>query len=290
MGCSGSKPTPAEPAEPEVVEMLVKFCKFGSDVTDYCTPDCTLNPPGVPPVAFDKVPEIMKTECLANPVEVGTYTIVDGKVKCAAYAIDSDKGHAMTGKGSPAVEAAWGKKGDGSDVGFGAYFKLMGVDLPPPPKEAPAHSVASTAVYDVAPAKAWKVVSDWAAPYITEANSPAALCNLVGKGVGATRTVKMLDGSAEWSEKVTAFDADGMTWSYVCTSPLPAPFNAFDIASFVCTFAVKPVKDDADKSEITIGAKYDLAKGCTEAPPIEPMYAGWAAAAAECAKKGDVPA
>lgn len=321
--------------------MLSKFCKFGNDVTDYCTPDCTLNPPGVPPmpmeamkgmmaamkvpfpnweskfhgatknpdgtyavltqqclgkmvtdwpalgpmpaVAFDKVPEIMKTEALANPIEMGTFTIVDGKVKCAAYALDSHKTHSMQGKGSPAVEAVWGKKGDGSDVGFGAYFTLMGVAMPAPPKE-PAQSVASTAVYDVAPAKAWKAISDWTAPYITPANSPAGLENVKGTGVDATRTVKMLDGSAQWNEKCTAFDDAGMTWSYMVTSPLPVPFNAFDINTFVCYMTVKPVAGEADKCEITIGAKYDLAEGVTEAPPIEPMYAGWAASAVEYAK------
>ena len=85
-----------------------------------------------PEVKFDVVPDVMKTEELANPVEVGTYTIVDGKVKIAAYNVDSHV-CSMPGKASPAVDAVWGKAGDGSDVGFGAYFKLMGVELPPPP-------------------------------------------------------------------------------------------------------------------------------------------------------------
>ena len=81
------------------------------------------------------MPAVLKTEDLANPVEVGTFTLSDDKtkVKVAAYAIDSHTGHSMPGKGSPSVEAVWGKNGDGSDTGFGAYFKLMGVPWPPAP-------------------------------------------------------------------------------------------------------------------------------------------------------------
>ncbi len=48
----------------------------------------------------------------------------------------------MPGKGSPSVEAVWGKKGDGSDVGFGAYFNLMGVALPPRVDAAPKPTAA----------------------------------------------------------------------------------------------------------------------------------------------------
>ena len=81
------------------------------------------------------MPAVLKTEDLANPVEVGTFTLSDDKtkVKVAAYAIDSHTGHSMPGKGSPSVEAVWGKNGDGSDTGFGAYFKLMGVPWQPAP-------------------------------------------------------------------------------------------------------------------------------------------------------------
>ena len=36
-------------AEPEVTEMLAKFCKFDSGCYEYATEDCVLNPPGAPP-------------------------------------------------------------------------------------------------------------------------------------------------------------------------------------------------------------------------------------------------
>jgi len=98
--------------------------------------------------------------------------------------------------------------------------------------------------------------------------------------------VKMLDGSAEWGEKIVAFDDAEMTWGYTITSALPPPFNAFKIDSFVCTMSVKAVQGSEEKCEITIGAKYELAEGvkAEDAPPIEPMYKGWADAAAEHAK------
>ena len=175
-----------EPAEPEVIELLAKFCVFKGDVASLGTEDCTLNPPGAPPtpikemmgmmeacrgpwpdwvskfhgatknadgtysvltqqclgpmkgdfpamgpfpfVALDSVPEVLKTEDLACPVEVGTFTLNEDKTKVvsAAYSIDSHK-NSMPGMASPSVEAVWGKKGDGSDVGFGALFTLMGV-------------------------------------------------------------------------------------------------------------------------------------------------------------------
>ena len=55
-----------------------------------------------------------------------------------SYEIDSHLDTGMLGKGSPSIEAIWGKAGNGSDVGFGALFKLFGVEMPPPPAPAPA--------------------------------------------------------------------------------------------------------------------------------------------------------
>lgn len=106
-----------------------------------------------PSVALDTVPEVMKTEDLANPVEVGTFTLSEDKtkVKLAVYGIKSHLDlpiEGLTGKGSPSVEATWGKKGDGSDVGFGAYFSLMGVQLPPPPPPPKGYCVTFAKITD----------------------------------------------------------------------------------------------------------------------------------------------
>ena len=88
-----------------------------------------------PEVKLDSVPEIMKTEDLCNPVEVGKFERTEDKkkAKLCTYTISSHLGHGMPGMASPSVAGVWGAKGDGSDVGFGAYFTLRGVELPPPP-------------------------------------------------------------------------------------------------------------------------------------------------------------
>jgi len=44
--------------------------------------------------------------------------------------------------------------------------------------------------------------------YIT---ARAAIKDLTGDGVGATRLVYMLDGSAQWNEKTVEYDAAGMS-------------------------------------------------------------------------------
>lgn len=194
LGIGGTlPPPPSTDVEPEVLDMLSKFCKFDAEATQYADKDCMLNPPGAPPmpfeavngmmaamkgpwpaweskfhgasknpdgtyavltqqcpgpmkgdfpamgpfpfIAFDPLPDIVKTEDLKNPIEVGTFTLTADKTKVvkAAYEIDSHKGHSKVGGGSPSVTEVWGKKGDGSDVGFGAYFALMGVEMPAPP-------------------------------------------------------------------------------------------------------------------------------------------------------------
>lgn len=147
-----------------------------------------------------------------------------------------------------------------------------------------ALSATHTEACDVSAAKAWKLIGDWSAPYITAANSPAAIKDLTGDGVGATRLVYMLDGSAQWNEKTVEYDAAGMSWSYIVTSDLPVPFNVFQKDTFKCTMSVKAV--GADTCEITIGCVHDLVEGTDPAtvPPLAPMYGGWAAAAAAKAK------
>ena len=53
MGCSGSKDVEAKAVvavEPEVNDLVQKFCAFGPDTASYCTEDCLMNPPGAPPM------------------------------------------------------------------------------------------------------------------------------------------------------------------------------------------------------------------------------------------------
>ena len=147
-----------------------------------------------------------------------------------------------------------------------------------------ALNAAHTETYDVSAAKAWKMIGAWSAPYITAANSPAAIKDLKGDGVGATRLVYMLDGSAQWNEEIVEYDAAGMSWTYIATSDLPVPFNVFNRDTFRCTMSVKEIS--ADQCEITIGCVYDLIEGTDPAtvPPLAPMYGAWAVAAAAKAK------
>ena len=69
-----------------------------------------------PEVKLDSVPEIMKTEDLCNPVEVGKFELTEDKkkVKLCTYTISSHLGHGMPGMASPSVAGVWGAKGDGS--------------------------------------------------------------------------------------------------------------------------------------------------------------------------------
>ena len=84
-------------------------------------------------------------------------------------------------------------------------------------------SVKATNTYTVDASEMWSVMKSWAAPHIVELG-PATIEDVVGEGVDATRTVCFPgpDGSiAKWSEKVTKFDEENMSWSYILTSELP---------------------------------------------------------------------
>ena len=142
----------------------------------------------------------------------------------------------------------------------------------------------SVTVHECDPKKLWSILSDWSAPFITPANSPATVSSLEGSGVGATRIVTMGEGAEAptWSEEVTAFDDVGMTWSYKLCGPLPGPFGVADHTTFTCTMSVA---DKDGKSEVTISGSFDLVEGASEdtLPPISEMYGGWASAAAALA-------
>ena len=116
----------------------------------------------LPAVALSSVPEIMKQD-LKLPVEVGTYRLsADGtKIASGTYA---GKTKEVSGSGvTPEIAAIWNKKGDLSDVGFGALFKLMGVDLAPPPAAPAAMDMLMTGVV--------KDFDDWFQGFKTHASS-----------------------------------------------------------------------------------------------------------------------
>ena len=149
------------------------------------------------------------------------------------------------------------------------------------PHVQPKVSASSGAVaYDVPADKMWAAVSSWSGIWITEENSPAAVKDLKGEGVGATRTVFMRDGSGQWKEKVTAFDAAGMSWSYKATSPLPEPFAGVDITKFICTMSVE---SKGKGCEVTISSNESVAEEL--GPMLSGMYKAWTASMAEAASK-----
>ena len=118
-------------------------------LTQQCTGAMEADLPALgpfPAVPLDSVPDIMKTD-IKFPVEVGTYTVrMDGdtlKISNGTYAGATKK----IAKSNPTeeIDKMWNKKGDLSDVGFGALFKIMGVDLSPPPAADAAAPAATEA-------------------------------------------------------------------------------------------------------------------------------------------------
>jgi len=141
-----------------------------------------------------------------------------------------------------------------------------------------ANKAEHTATYDVSASLMWQTLSDWSAPFITSANSPAGVEDVKSSGVGATRSVVMLDGSAKWAEKITKYDDASMTWSYVLTEAPPPPF-LMKLDTFECSFSVKAVGKGCKAS---ISCVYDMHDGVELFPPeqLAGMYKGWADAAA----------
>jgi hypothetical protein len=133
--------------------------------------------------------------------------------------------------------------------------------------------------YDVPADVMWPVVSSWPAIWITEANSPAAVKDVVGEGVGAKRTVFMRDGSGEWGEEITAMDAAGMTWSYKLLSALPGPFAPIDHTKFTCTMSVVKQGDGCKVTISATGVPAELS------PMIQGMYTAWTLSMAGLASK-----
>ena len=138
-------------------------------------------------------------------------------------------------------------------------------------RQMPRFTAVGEGVYDLCPKTAWKVVSDWTYAWMTKDVSPAVVKDPQGTGVGATRTVVMLEGDASWTEEITKFEPENMTWSYKLTSELPPPFNAMEYSTFLCTLSVTSL--GKNKCQISIKGEYDAKEAQA---PLEPMYKGWA--------------
>ena len=139
----------------------------------------------------------------------------------------------------------------------------------------PAYKASHTGKYECSAEAMWKSLSQWEPDYLTKVDKPAGESKDVkGSGVGAVRTVMAAgpDGTvAEWGEKVTAFDAEKMTYSYTVTSAVPFPIG---VETFLWTCKVKSL--GPNKCEATVGCVFD-----SEAPDammgmLPAMYKTWA--------------
>lgn len=88
-----------------------------------------------PPVKMADVDDKTKRAGFAFPVEVGTYVVNEsGKIEAGEYEGETEEldGVFVT----PELAEVWNKKGDFSDVGFGALFIALGQPQPAPPSKS----------------------------------------------------------------------------------------------------------------------------------------------------------
>jgi len=81
-----------------------------------------------PTVALADADDQVKEQALVFVIEVGTYSVKNGKVSCATYAGAT----AEAGEPTPWIHERWNQKGDLSDTGFGLLFEMMGHPLQAP--------------------------------------------------------------------------------------------------------------------------------------------------------------
>ena len=116
------------------------YTVYTQQVSGKMTGDLSLGAP-FPDIPLKSAPKSVKKGGINFPVEVGTIRIdSDEKVtECdySAAAITTDK-FEPEAKPEKAIVDGWNKKGDFSDVGFGAFFGALGVALPPPPTDEDA--------------------------------------------------------------------------------------------------------------------------------------------------------
>ena len=91
-----------------------------------------------PAVAVTEIPEEAKIE-VTLPVEVGTYTMEDGKVKKGLYVGEIRDGVEGAAEPTPAFVEMW--KAGPETQGFAGFFKFLGKPLAAPPADdAPAEA------------------------------------------------------------------------------------------------------------------------------------------------------
>ena len=91
-----------------------------------------------PAVAVAEIPEEAKIE-MTLPVEVGTYTMEDGKVKKGLYVGEIRDGVEGAAEPTPAFVEMW--KAGPETQGFAGFFKFLGKPLAAPPADdAPAEA------------------------------------------------------------------------------------------------------------------------------------------------------
>ena len=100
-----------------------------------------------PAVAVAEIPEEAKIE-MTLPVEVGTYTMEDGKVKKGLYVGEIRDGVEGAAEPTPAFVEMW--KAGPETQGFAGFFKFVGKPLPAPPADDAA---AADAPAEAAPAE-----------------------------------------------------------------------------------------------------------------------------------------
>ena len=103
-----------------------------------------------PAVAVAEIPEEAKIE-MTLPVEVGTYTMEDGKVKKGLYVGEIRDGVEGAAEPTPAFVEMW--KAGPETQGFAGFFKFVGKPLAAPPADDAAAADAPAEVISAAPAE-----------------------------------------------------------------------------------------------------------------------------------------
>ena len=85
-----------------------------------------------PEVKVEEIPDEAKIE-MTLPVEVGTYTMEDGKVKKGLYVGEIRDGVEGAAEPTPAFVEMW--KAGPETQGFAGFFKFVGNPLPAPPAD-----------------------------------------------------------------------------------------------------------------------------------------------------------
>ena len=103
-----------------------------------------------PEVKVAEIPDEAKIE-ITLPVEVGTYTMEEGKVKKGLYVGEIRDGVEGAAEPTPAFVEMW--KAGPETQGFAGFFKFVGKPLPAPPADDAAAADAPAEVISAAPAE-----------------------------------------------------------------------------------------------------------------------------------------